>query len=208
MIGRFRGEGRISAICLSRAATGEPSPLGDPRPSQSLPGLSSVGLAYGLFFLQSIASQSVLEDMPSTGRGFVVLRSARDTLAERKLIMAKKKGAKRSSAKKRSSTGSKSRTKSEILRELAEQTGQSRAQVVSVFDEMSKLIKADLSNKGPGVFVVPGLLKIKVVRKPATKARRGINPFSGEEMMFKAKPARNVVKCLALKGLKDLVPKR
>ena len=48
-------------------------------------------------------------------------------------------------------------------------------------------------------------MKIKVVRKAATKARRGINPFTKEEMMFKAKPARNVVKVLALKGLKEMV---
>ncbi len=115
--------------------------------------------------------------------------------------MAKKKSAKKQA-------GNKPRTKGEILRELAERSELSRAQVVSVFDEMSKLIKTDLGKKGPGVFVVPGLLKIKVVRKPATKARKGINPFTGEEMMFKAKPARNVVKCLALKRLKDLVPKK
>ncbi|MCZ6698828.1 MAG: HU family DNA-binding protein [Planctomycetota bacterium] len=115
--------------------------------------------------------------------------------------MAKKKSAKKKA-------GNKPRTKGEILRGLAECCELSRAQVVSVFDEMSKLIKTDLGKKGPGVFVVPGLLKIKVVRKPATKARKGINPFTGEEMMFKAKPARNAVKCLALKGLKDLVPKK
>ncbi|MCK4951550.1 MAG: HU family DNA-binding protein, partial [Gammaproteobacteria bacterium] len=57
----------------------------------------------------------------------------------------------------------------------------------------------------PGTFTVPGLMKVKVVRKPATKARKGINPFTGEEMMFKAKPARNVAKVLPLKGLKDMV---
>ncbi len=116
--------------------------------------------------------------------------------------------AKKKTTKKKTASGNKPRTKGEILRELAEQTELTRAQVVSVFDEMSKLIKADLGKKGPGVFTVPSLLKIKVIRKPATKARKGINPFSGEEMMFKAKPARNVVKCLALKGLKDLVPKK
>jgi nucleoid DNA-binding protein len=48
-------------------------------------------------------------------------------------------------------------------------------------------------------------MKIKVVRKPATKSRKGINPFTGEAMIFKAKPARNVVKVLALKALKDMV---
>ena len=67
------------------------------------------------------------------------------------------------------------------------------------------MIKKDLGKRGPGTFTVPGLMKIKVVRKPATKARKGTNPFTGEEMMFKAKPARNVVKVQALKGLKDMV---
>ena len=73
-----------------------------------------------------------------------------------------------------------------------------------VFDSLTNLIQRDLK-KGPGVYTVPGLMKIKVVRKPATRARKGVNPFTGEEMMFKAKPARNIVKVLALKGLKDMV---
>ena len=97
--------------------------------------------------------------------------------------------AKKKTAKKKTSTASKARTKSEIYRDLAERTGLKRSQVVSVFDEMGRLIKSDLSKKGPGVFTVPGLIKIKLVRKPATKARKGVSPFTGEEMMFKAKPA-------------------
>jgi hypothetical protein len=48
-------------------------------------------------------------------------------------------------------------------------------------------------------------MKLVVQRKPATKARRGINPFTGEETIFKAKPARNVVKIRPLKNLKDMV---
>ncbi|MGD8999536.1 MAG: HU family DNA-binding protein [Granulosicoccaceae bacterium] len=99
----------------------------------------------------------------------------------------------------------KPRTKTEILREIAENTGLTRKDVVAVFDEMSGMIKKDLGRRGPGVFTIPGLAKIRVVRKPATKARKGVNPFTGEEMMFKAKPARNVVKLTALKALKDMV---
>ncbi|MGD8743149.1 MAG: HU family DNA-binding protein [Granulosicoccaceae bacterium] len=99
----------------------------------------------------------------------------------------------------------KPRTKTEILREIAENTGLTRKDVVAVFDEMSGMIKKDLGRRGPGVFTIPGLAKIRVVRKPATKARKGTNPFTGEEMMFKAKPARNVVKLTALKALKDMV---
>ncbi|HNO79949.1 MAG TPA: HU family DNA-binding protein [Phycisphaerae bacterium] len=111
--------------------------------------------------------------------------------------MAKKKAA--------AAKAVKARTKSEIYRELSERTELSRKQVVAVFDEMAAMIKKDLGKRGPGVFTVPGLMKVKVVRKPATKARKGINPFTKEEMVFKAKPARNVVKALPLKAMKDMV---
>jgi nucleoid DNA-binding protein len=85
-------------------------------------------------------------------------------------------------------------TKSEVYISLAERTGLSRKEIGTIFDELNGLVGQQLGKKGPGVFNVPGLLKIKVVRKPATKARKGISPFTGEEMVFKAKPARNVVK--------------
>ena len=96
-------------------------------------------------------------------------------------------------------------TKTEILASLAESTGLTKKEVGSVLEELGSLIGSSLGKKGPGVFNVPGLMKVKVVRKPATKARKGVNPFTGEEMVFKAKPARNVVKVLPLKGLKDMV---
>lgn len=99
----------------------------------------------------------------------------------------------------------KPRTKSEILKALADKTGIPKKEVSAVFEEMAGLIKKDLGNRGPGVFTIPGLIKCRVVKKPAVKARKGINPFTGEEMMFKAKPARKVVKTTALKGLKDMV---
>ena len=70
---------------------------------------------------------------------------------------------------------------------------------------LTELIGNELGKKGPGLFVVPGLLKLKVVRKPATKAKTGINPFTKEPMTYKAKPARNVVKALPLKSLKEMV---
>lgn len=106
---------------------------------------------------------------------------------------------------KNAGTSGKARSKSQILNDLASTTGLSRKQVNSVLEGMADLIKKDLSRKGPGLFTVPGLLKIKVVNKPAVKAREGINPFTKEPMVFKAKPARRVVKALALKGLKDMV---
>ena len=99
----------------------------------------------------------------------------------------------------------KPRTKSEIYNALAEETGLTKKDVGAVFEAMAGLIKKDLSKKGPGVFNVAGLLKLKVVRKPATKEREGINPFTQEPTIFKAKPARNVVKALPLKALKDMV---
>ncbi len=99
----------------------------------------------------------------------------------------------------------KSRSKSQVYRELADSCELSSKQITSVFNGLAGMIKYDLGKKGPGLFTVPGLMKIKVVRKPATKARKGINPFTGEEMMFKAKPARNVVKVLPLKALKEMV---
>jgi nucleoid DNA-binding protein len=97
------------------------------------------------------------------------------------------------------------RTKTEILTALAESTGLSRKEVGNVFASLGEVIGLDVGKKGPGVFTVPGLMKVIRVNKPATKARKGTNPFTGEEVMFKAKPARNVVKVRALKALKDMV---
>lgn len=95
-------------------------------------------------------------------------------------------------------------SKSEILASISEKTNLKRKDVIAVFDSLRELIERDLT-KGPGIFNVVGLMKIKVVRKPAVPARKGINPFTKEEVMFKAKPARNVVKIQALKTLKELV---
>jgi nucleoid DNA-binding protein len=104
-----------------------------------------------------------------------------------------------------SSTEVKPRTKSEVYSALAESTGMTRKDIAGVFEAMSGLIKKDLGKRGPGIFTVPGLMKIRRVHKPATKARKGINPFTGEEIMISAKPARSVVKVTALKNLKQMV---
>lgn len=121
---------------------------------------------------------------------------------------AKKKTAARTAAAKRPariSPASKPRTKGEVYSVISEQAGISRKEVASVFDTLSRVIAADLSRGGPGVVNLGGMMKVTVVRKPATKARRGINPFTKEEVMFKAKPARNVVKVRPMKALKSLV---
>ena len=119
-----------------------------------------------------------------------------------------RKTTRKTTTKKRKTTtsgGNKPRTKTEILGNIADTTGLSRKEVSGVFDAMSSMIKKDLSSRGPGSFTVPGLLKIKKVHKPHRPARPGINPFTGEQTTFKAKPAHNVVKARALKSLKDMV---
>jgi nucleoid DNA-binding protein len=98
----------------------------------------------------------------------------------------------------------KAATKSEILSNLAAATGLARKQVASVLEALTGQIKTAVGKKGPGVFALPGLLKITVVVKPATPKRKGINPFTGQEQVFKAKPARRVVKVRPLKSLKDM----
>ncbi len=95
--------------------------------------------------------------------------------------------------------------KTEIMTSLSETTGLTKQQVSGLFDELATLIGKNLGEEGPGAFAVPGLMKIKIVRKPATEERKGINPFTKEETIFKAKPAKNVVKISPLKGLKDMV---
>lgn len=97
-------------------------------------------------------------------------------------------------------------TKSEIYTNIADDTGLTKKDVAAVFDSLSGQIKKNLGGRGAsGLFTVPGLMKLKVVKKPARKARMGINPFTKEEVMFKAKPASKTVKVAALKGLKDMV---
>ena len=96
-------------------------------------------------------------------------------------------------------------SKSEITAALSESTGLTKAQVASLFESLASLVGKNLGPSGPGIFTLPGLLKIKVLRKPATPARTGLNPFTKQETTFKAKPARNVVKLQALKSLKTMV---
>jgi nucleoid DNA-binding protein len=94
-------------------------------------------------------------------------------------------------------------TKSEILATISKETELSKKQIGAVFDSLSGAIKKSL--RSHGLFTMPGLLKMKVVKKPATKAREGINPFNGEKMTFKAKPASKKVRIAALKNLKEFV---
>lgn len=95
--------------------------------------------------------------------------------------------------------------KSEIYNYLAATADLSRKQVANVFEGFHSLMEEHLKKTGPGEFILPGLIKCKIQRKPATKARKGVNPFTGETIMIKAKPARNVVKVRPLKKLKEMV---
>ena len=103
------------------------------------------------------------------------------------------------------SASTKPRSKSDVFATIAQHAGIHRRDVAAVFHVMSSLIKADLSKNGTGSFKVPGLMRITVVRKPVTKEHLGINPFTKEQVMFKAKPARNVVRVRPLRGLKEMV---
>ena len=94
-------------------------------------------------------------------------------------------------------------TKSEIVAQICKDAELSSKQVAAVFESLNGQIKKSL--RSGGLFTLPGLLKLKVVKKPATKAREGINPFTKEKMIFKAKPASKKVRALPLKSLKAFV---
>ena len=134
--------------------------------------------------------------------------SAKKKAMGKKKATGKKKvvGRKKKASKKRAAAaGKKPPTKSEILTHIAEETELGKKDVAAVLDSLTTLIGKNIGPRGPQTFNLPGLMKIKVNVKPKTKARKGINPFTGEEMMFKAKPARKVVKVLPLKSLKEMV---
>lgn len=125
-------------------------------------------------------------------------------------MAVKKKSAKKKTSKKKMSPTKKVKaiknpmTKTEMYTAIAEQVDLPKKKVGEVLDALGDIIHGHIKRNAAGICTVPGLMKIKVVRKPATRARKGINPFTGEPTVFKAKPARNVVKVLALKKLKDM----
>ncbi len=95
-------------------------------------------------------------------------------------------------------------TKGGIIKAIMDMTCLAKRDVAGVLDAFGTVIELHVKSRGPGKFTMPGLLKIAVVKKPAKPARKGINPFTGEEMMFKAKPAHKVVKIKALRKLKEM----
>ena len=117
----------------------------------------------------------------------------------------KKAAAKKQPAKRKITALKTPMTKSEIINEIVDNTDLTKKQVLSVIDELTILIERHIKKRSAGKFSLPGLMKIQVKKKRATKARKGINPFTGEKMTFRAKPARNVVKVYPLKRMKDMV---
>lgn len=123
--------------------------------------------------------------------------AAKKTAAKKKVVTA--------APKKSTAAVTTKLSKSQVLVAIAEATELNRKQVSAVFDELESLVARSIGKKGLGEFTLPGLLKITTVKKPARKARKGINPFTGEETMFKAKPASVAVKVRPLKKLKAFV---
>ena len=93
-------------------------------------------------------------------------------------------------------------SKSQMFEALAEDSGVTKSDVKKVWGSLERLIEASICERGYGQFTLPGLMKVTTVRRPAIKARRGINPFTKEEIWFKAKPATTGVRIRALKKMK------
>lgn len=133
-------------------------------------------------------------------------------MATKKAPAKKKASAKKTTAKKKAAPAVKKApaiqskmTKTAILAEIAEKTELSKAQVGAVLEELETLIERHIRKRGAGEFTLPGLLKIRSVRRPATKKRMGRNPATGEEIVIGPKPASIRVRVTALKRLKEMV---
>lgn len=96
-------------------------------------------------------------------------------------------------------------SKSQFLTSLAEKSGLNRKQATTALDTISAIVAQQLGKRGPGEVLIPGLLKLNVVNKPATRKHEGLNPFTKEPMTYKAKAARKVIKARPLKALKDAI---
>lgn len=134
--------------------------------------------------------------------------AVRKTAVRKKAVRktaARKAPAKAAPAAKKTTAIGTPLSKAQLLNALAEGSGVSRKEVLAVMEELNSLVERHVKKRGAGQFTLPGLLKIRTVKKKATKRRKGRNPFTGEEIMIAAKPASTVVKVTPLKGLKDMV---
>ena len=126
------------------------------------------------------------------------VKKAKKVVKKAKTTVAKKTAPKKLPAAK------KAYSKSEMLHIMAERAGITKNQAKEVLEALTDIIHAHLKQGAAGSIKLEGLMKVEKIHKPAKKARKGINPFTGEEMMFKAKPAHNVIKVRALKKLKEM----
>ena len=94
-------------------------------------------------------------------------------------------------------------SKTQFVEAMAKQSGLTKKQASSALEALNATVAQQLGKRGPGEVIIPGLLRLAVTEKPATPAHEGINPFTKQPMMYKAKPARKVIKVRPLKGLKD-----
>lgn len=99
----------------------------------------------------------------------------------------------------------KSMSKSQFLAVLAEKSGLDGSQAIAALDTINAMITQQLSNRGPGEIIIPGLLKLSVVEKPATDRHEGIHPFTREPMTYQARAARKVIRVRPLKSLMDAI---
>lgn len=129
--------------------------------------------------------------------------AAKKKAPAKKKAAAKKAPAKKAAPAKKSGPITAKMTKSQIVADISDSTELSKKQVSSVMDAMEGLISRSIAKRGVGEFTIPGLMKVTTVKKPARKARKGINPFTKEETMFKAKPASIAVKVRPLKKMKE-----
>jgi nucleoid DNA-binding protein len=129
---------------------------------------------------------------------------AKKAVAKKKAPAKKKAAPKKAAAPAKKATALKNKlTKSQILADISESTGLTKKQVGAVMGELETLIERSIKKRSVGEFTLPGLLKVTTVKRPAKKARKGINPFTGEATTFKAKPASIAVKVRPLKKLKE-----
>ena len=96
-------------------------------------------------------------------------------------------------------------SKSQFVTTLAEKSGLNKKQASSALDTINEMVAQQLGKRGPGEVLIPGLLKLNIVDKPATRQHEGVNPFTKEPMTYKAKAAHKVIRVRALKALKDAI---
>jgi len=127
---------------------------------------------------------------------------AKKTLAKKRVT---KKAPAQSAATAKKATAVRERySKTQIISELAANSDLTRKQVNTLLTELATLVERHVKKRSVGEFVLAGLIKIHTVKRPAKRAYKGINPFTGKETTFKARPASVAVKVHALKGLKDM----